>query len=468
MSNGCNAQALGPCSHAEGSNTVASGFASHAEGIETLASNDAAHAGGVQSTASGRISYAEGQDTTASELTTHAEGYNTVAAGETSHAEGRNTQAMGSVSHAQGESTIANGTFSHSEGLSTAADGAASHAEGISTIASGIASHAEGGTVDEILVSGPRALGNFSHAEGSGTLAIGESSHGEGSNTVASGLASHAEGLATFSGNNGSHSEGFGSNASGLFSHAEGRLTIAAGENSHAEGLDTNTDIFENSHIMGRFGDANEANSWFIANGTSNVSRGIGAKWSGSTFNMSIDGIYIAGGADYAEMFETADGNPIDIGYFVAPAEGKKIRKATSKDSFILGITSATPSVLGNCTELRWQGKYIADEWGRKEYHEVLVPAVRDKEGNVIIPEKAEIQPVLNPNWNPREKYIPRLNRPEWVSVGLLGQILIRDDGTCEVHGYCWSNDDGIATKAEKGYFVLERTRPDQILILLR
>ena len=167
-------------------------------------------------------------------------------------------------------------------------------------------------------------------------------------------------------------------------------------------------------------------------------------------------------------MFETVDGKPIDVGFFVTPAEDKKIKKATSRDQFILGITSAAPSVRGNSAELSWQGKYLTDDWGRKRYHEVMLPAIIDKEGNVIIPERAEIQPLLNPYWNPDEKYIPRIDRPEWVSVGMLGQILIRDDGTCEVHGYCWPNEDGIATKAKKGYFVLERTSTNQILVLFR
>ncbi|SDJ20335.1 hypothetical protein SAMN05216352_1331, partial [Alteribacillus bidgolensis] len=42
-----------------------------------------------------------------------------------------------------------------------------------------------------------------------------------------------------------------------------------------------------------------------------------------------------------------------------------------------------------------------------------------------------------------------------------------RDDGTCEEQGYCWPNDNGIATKAEKGYFVLKRTGENQVLVLL-
>jgi hypothetical protein len=183
--------------------------------------------------------------------------------------------------------------------------------------------------------------------------------------------------------------------------------------------------------------------------------------------NMFVDGAYLTPAGDYAEMFETADGNSIDVGYFVTVSTEDKIRKAASNDLFILGITSATPGLLGNSGCLRWQGKYLTDEWGRKKYHEVTIPAQKDEEGSVIIPERKIMQPIPNPKWNPHEEYTSRVNRPEWVAVGLIGQVLVRDDGTCETHGYCWSNDDGIATKAEKGYFVLKRTGPNQVLVLV-
>ncbi|OBZ18252.1 hypothetical protein A8L34_01295 [Bacillus sp. FJAT-27264] len=89
---------------------------------------------------------------------------------------------------------------------------------------------------------------------------------------------------------------------------------------------------------------------------------------------MFIDGMYLSPATDYAEMFEMADGLPIDVGYFVTVAQEDRIRKATSADDFIIGITSATPSFVGNSAGLRWQDKYVTDEWGRKQYHEVTLP----------------------------------------------------------------------------------------------
>ncbi|MGQ0453530.1 peptidase G2 autoproteolytic cleavage domain-containing protein, partial [Bacillus sp. SS-TM] len=71
---------------------------------------------------------------------------------------------------------------------------------------------------------------------------------------------------------------------------------------------------------------------------------------------------------------------------------------------------------------------------------------------------------VLNTEWDPTRKYVARKDRAEWLPVGLIGQMLVRDDGTCEAHGFCLPNDNGIATKAESGFFVIKRTGENQIL----
>ncbi|GAA3324894.1 hypothetical protein GCM10020331_054580 [Ectobacillus funiculus] len=68
---------------------------------------------------------------------------------------------------------------------------------------------------------------------------------------------------------------------------------------------------------------------------------------------------WFGGGADYAEMFETVDGNPIETGYFVT-LDGKKYEKPTKEMIIFLGITSANPVVLGDSAELRWE-KEIPD-----------------------------------------------------------------------------------------------------------
>lgn len=453
------------CSVAEGSGTTASGFASHAEGFSTVASGQNAHAEGDSTTASGNFSHAEGQRTTASASGSHAEGLETEARALHSHAEGHSTLASGFDSHAEGTGTTASGNSSHSEGRQTTASGTASHAEGLINLASGVASHAEGILSQSIGESshaeGERttanasqahaegfstsASGNASHAEGSQTTASGVASHGEGFGTVASGDASHAEGLNSIASGEVSHAEGFSTTASGGASHAEGSNTIANGAFSHTEGLNTSANFLTGVHVMGKFGAANDLDfSWYLANGISPDSPGIAAKILQNGIGVADIG-WFGGGADYAEMFETVDGKPIDVGYFVT-LDGKKIREANGKDDYILGVTSVNPAVLADSGELRWKNKYVTDEWGRVQYQ--------------------DSQPVLNPDWDPTKEYVPRLKRPEWVPVGMIGKLLVRDDGSCQVNGYCVPNDEGIATASTIGYRVMERTGPNQVLIL--
>ncbi|MDQ0901546.1 peptidase G2 autoproteolytic cleavage domain-containing protein [Paenibacillus sp. V4I7] len=441
----CNAQALGACSEAEGNNTIASGGSSHAEGLQTVANATASHAEGYLTRATGPASHAEGGAANAIGLYSHAEGRSTRSFGDHSHAEGLLTVASGLNAHAEGELTEASGLDSHAEGLETTASGQSSHAEGENNSAIGRAAHAEGNLT--------AAGGLAAHAEGQSTNAGGDLSHAEGNQTTASGQSSHAEGALT--------------TASGFTSHAQGVSTIANSFVSHAEGQSTSTNNLEGVHIMGQFGSANELSySWYLANGTSAATPGLAAKIL-SNGNVKIDGTVSSPAADYAEMFETVDGKPIEPGYFVT-VEEDKVRIAVSSDFFVIGITSATPAFLSDSGELRWKHKFLTDEWGRILYEDVIIPAEFGETGTVITPERMVRRPLLNPAWHPAEEYTSRLERPEWVAVGLLGKLLVRDDGTCRAGGYCRPNHNGIATSVESGYYVLRRTLPNQILVLVR
>ena len=100
-------------------------------------------------------------------------------------------------------------------------------------------------------------------------------------------------------------------------------------------------------------------------------------------------------------------------------------------------MSSATPAIIGNSGALNWKNRYETDNFGRRQYTKTATQ---------------DIQPLLNTNLDPTCKYIARKDRAEWIPVGLIGQMLVRDDGTCETHGYCRPNDDGIATKSESGF----------------
>ncbi|MEK4852226.1 peptidase G2 autoproteolytic cleavage domain-containing protein [Paenibacillus sp. FSL H7-0756] len=414
---GCNQTASGACSHAEGNSTTASGFASHAEGYETTASASAAH----------------------------AEGYQTIAFLDTAHAEGNGTLATAPAAHAEGYKTYAISDAAHAEGGLTVASAPQSHAEGAQTTASGVASHAEGNQ--------STASGEYSHAEGFLTVAAGPAAHAEGFNTQANGLSSHAEGALT--------------EANGTFSHAEGFSSVAGAQNSHAEGNSTVVhEEHPNSHIMGSNGETVFPDSWHLANGNEDT-LGLAAVLQGSSGNLFLQGTVMPLGADYAEMFETVDGLPIEPGYFVT-TEGEQVRKATPADQYILGVVSANPSVLGDSSPLNWTGKYEKDEWGRVKYEDREVKAVIDSEGKVLAPAYTKSSAVVNPEYVPSQTYVPRIDRPEWVAVGTMGKLLVRDDGTCQVNGYCMPGENGVATASVEGYRVLARTAPDQIKIYVK
>jgi hypothetical protein len=216
---------------------------------------------------------------------------------------------------------------------------------------------------------------------------------------------------------------------------------------------------------MGRYGSADADYSWYVANGTSSSAPGLAAKLIGATGDMFIDGVYGGPASDYAELFESVDGGPIEPGHFVT-LTGRKVRLAGAA-SYVLGVTSGAPAFVGNAAALHWQGRFLTDEWGRVLHATVHIPAVTDAKGEVVVPEREELQPRINPAWDPGRRYVARLDRPEWVAVGLLGQMRVRDDGTCVEDGYCRPNGDGVATYAASGYRVLARLGPNRVLILL-
>lgn len=461
MTNGLNQNGHG--SVAEGINTVAGGVAAHAEGYMTEAIGIASHAEGSTTKASGNMSHVEGYATDALGETSHAEGSNTKAEGISSHAEGHSTLAQGISSHAEGSGTTASNSHAHAEGTGTTASGESAHAEGVGTVALAEAAHAEGAQAV--------AEGYASHAEGSGSRAGAFATHAEGNTTKAMAFASHAEGNTTEATAFAAHAEGNSTEASAFASHAEGAGTSAGGIAAHSEGIGTSALRQDGVHIIGKFGQADSGiegqYSWYLANGTDEKHPGLAAKVIGAFGNAYVSGYLAAGGASYAECFETKDGSPIEVGYFVT-TEGDRVRKANGKDSYVIGVTTAPSGFVGDSRELHWADKYTVDEWGRVQVQEVEIPPYKDEEGKVIIPKRTELQPVLNPAWDPDIPYVSRLKRDEWVVVGLLGKLLVRDDGSCQVNGYCQPGENGIATKAKEGYRVLKRVAPERILILFR
>lgn len=172
-------------------------------------------------------------------------------------------------------------------------------------------------------------------------------------------------------------------------------------------------------------------------------------------------------GADYAEMFEWKDANESGedrVGLFVT-MEGDKIRIATPADRFVLGVVSANPSVLGNAP-LNWAKKYQQDKFGRILTKEVKEPYTVREDGALVIKTRTVACPEVNPDYDPTQRYIPRQERPEWAAVGLIGRLVVRQDGTLTAGGCCVVGENGLATTAEEGYYVMSADADVATIIL--
>lgn len=168
-----------------------------------------------------------------------------------------------------------------------------------------------------------------------------------------------------------------------------------------------------------------------------------------SNGNVAAAGGYSTIGADYAEMFEWADGNRDNEdrrGMLVA-FYGDMILPAHGDDFF--GVVSAAPSVIGN-NPLHWHGKYKTDVFGSVVY---------DDNGDAV----------LSDEYDPKQEYIPRSERPEWAAVGLTGRLIITDDGSCKVGGYV-SARHGVGTNcyAKTAAKVLRRIDSTHVEVLIR
>ena len=323
-------------------------------------------------------------------------------------------------------------------------------------------------------------IGTLVTAEGANVEASGNMSHAEGSNTVASGLSSHAEGSSTKASGSSSHAEGINTVASGLSSHAEGKKTTASGDYSHASGYGTEA-AGALQFICGRYNkwvsspspalSSISGNIFIIGNGTSNSkANAFRVATTGATYGL---GSYNSSGADYAEYFEWKDKNTNNedrVGLFVTLDE-QYIRIANSEDDYILGIISGNPSVIGDSYfGDNWHGMYKTDVFGRLLTEIVHIDEYIDEDTKETVPEHDEERLILNPDWNPELEYDAREDRPEWDAVGLVGKLVVIDDGTCEVNTYCKVADNGIATKSDNtsGYRVMKRLDDTHIQILFR
>jgi len=144
------------------------------------------------------------------------------------------------------------------------------------------------------------------------------------------------------------------------------------------------------------------------------------------------------------------------------------------------------PSMIANSASEEWIDKYEKDIFGRYIYEDAEIEEkieVSDEELTNInsvldiqidenskkykIEKHIEKHRKLNPEYDPSKKYVSREQRKEWSPVGLLGQIVVIDDGTCIPGQKCSVKNGGIATNGSD-YMVLKRLDDTHIKVLFK
>ena len=286
-----------------------------------------------------------------------------------------------------------------------------------------------------------------------GLLAVALGGHGTGA---------HADGNYSFT-------VGYSSSALGLSSAALGHNCVAKGNYAVAIGDNCRTGDFVRI-ATGMYNSYKFSGMLAVGNGYSEDERS-------NALRVTEEGIVYAQksfsptGADYAEWFEWADGNPDGedrVGRFVT-LEGSKILLADADDD-VLGIVSGTAGLVGDSYEDDWQGRFLTDAFGRVLRQEYEIPAQTDENGTEISPAHTETWFAVNPAWDADEPYIPRSARSEWDTVGLMGKLYVIDDGSVQPGGYVRPAAGGIATAADAPtrWRAMERTADNIVRVMMR
>lgn len=247
---------------------------------------------------------------------------------------------------------------------------------------------------------------------------------------------------------------------------------------------------------------------------------GIAATGAGATGGGEAD-FFNTAGAEYAEFceksvndnsFRNAD-NTIDIGYAVTVGTDGLIKKAGALDT-VIGITVAKihgrAGITGNKAPKHWHGMLKRDDFGVLDLvycyqdcitelikkHKVKITAEiktiietesdtmktdllaiesftsNDKDFDETVFRQAitDIESIprvqVSDAYDPKRKYNSRQKRNEYTSVGMLGQIRVRDDGSCLPGVKCSVSalQKGVMTLGNK-WFVKKRISANVIEI---
>lgn len=482
--------------------TKANGHSSFAfgDGVSTSSTGNYAFSFGNLTSAGGKCSLAFGQEASTSADFSYSIGYSTKAKGNYSFALGYGSEANANYACAIGFNSIVSKSHSFALGNSITTSGEAAFATGWGTTASGRASVCFGinstasGDYSAAFGNGSQAnsaysfaFGNTNTASGSYAFAFGQGCTAFGKNAFAFGQSCTAFGENAFS---------FGQSctASSTYSVGIGYSSRSGGYNSFLVGHYLNDNGKNHNTIIGKYNvlptvdtttTGTTGNAFIVGNGTSSsaLSNCFRVQYNGQVFSK---GSYSTSGADLAETIEWWDKNVDDEdrrGRFVT-LDGNYIKFADTPEQ-VFGCVSSNPSLIGNNESETWHDMYLKDIWGELILQEITVPDEYETtyedytdvdENGIEVTKTSEVRtlvresyktmaPIVNPAYDPNMEYKPRSERKEYCITGREGQIVMCDDGTCEVGKLCNTTYGGYATKSDKGYMVMERIDSSHIKI---
>ena len=140
--------------------------------------------------------------------------------------------------------------------------------------------------------------------------------------------------------------------------------------------------------------------------------------------DVTADGSFTGSGADYAEFFESKDGEVIAIGTTVK-LDGDKVVACSEGDTPIgvvrpKKVDNKASMTVGNTAWNRWTDKYLTDDFDRY----ILETDPNVDQDNLSEWDDGKRRK-LNPDYDDTKEYKPREDRDEWHIIGLLGQIPI-------------------------------------------
>lgn len=232
----------------------------------------------------------------------------------------------------------------------------------------------------------------------------GSAAISDGSAVIASTGGSKAYSARSFVLSSGSNSKAYGSRSGVINS-----LNSETSKSNHTQLILNSNRVKSpgNYHVVAGYGASGNAS-------TSNI------KFDLSTYsgNLTLAGKLTQNSADIAELYESQSGESIPLGTIVTLDEGK-IRKAQPNEP-ILGVISGTAALVANDKSYHHKDRFIIDEYGVTVTEHKQVEFT-DDEGNTHY-EWRDI-PIENPDYDPTIPYVSRSERPEWNTVGLIGQI---------------------------------------------